>query len=70
MQRTSVESSSIASVGYDATQRVLEVEFRDSGDVYQYLDVPAAIHEALLSADSLGRFLNSSIKGVFGYRRA
>jgi hypothetical protein len=38
MQRTRVSSSSIVSIGYDASSQVLEVQFR-SGSVYQYSDV-------------------------------
>ena len=40
MKRVAVDSSSIASVGYDSKAYVLEIEFRNGG-VYRYLDVPA-----------------------------
>jgi hypothetical protein len=42
MQRVPVDSSSIASIGYAPEQQVLELEFRESREVYQYFDVPAA----------------------------
>jgi KTSC domain-containing protein len=35
MQRVPVESSSIASIGYAPQERVLELEFRQSGEIYQ-----------------------------------
>ena len=64
MKRLPVESSSLASVGYDATSRVLEVEFRH-GAVYRYRDVPPETSAALLSAESKGRFLNEEIRSLY-----
>lgn len=61
MHRLPVESSAIASVGYDARTRTLEVEFVGGG-VYRYLGVPPREHETLLRADSLGAYVNRSIK--------
>jgi KTSC domain-containing protein len=58
----------IASVGYDASTRVLEVQFR-SGSVYQYSDVPASVHRALMMASSHGSYLNRYVKGRFRYRQ-
>jgi hypothetical protein len=54
MQRAPVESSSIASIGYAPQERVLELEFRQSGEVYQYFDVPAEEYTAFLAAGSKG----------------
>ncbi len=62
MQRLPVDSSSIASIGYAPEQRVLELEFRQSGEVYQYFDVPAEDHTAFLAADSKGTYLNLHFK--------
>jgi hypothetical protein len=39
MNRISVNSSDLASVGYDPNTSMLEVAFR-SGGVYQYFNVP------------------------------
>jgi hypothetical protein len=66
MQRVPVESSSIASIGYAPQERVLELEFRQSGEVYQYFDVPAE-YVAFLTADSKGTYLNQQFKPR-GYR--
>jgi hypothetical protein len=68
MERQPVVSSNIGSIGYDPSSSVLEVEFR-SGMVYQYFDVPAHVHEALMSAPSHGEFLNANIKNVYRYTR-
>ena len=64
MRRKAVESSAIVSVGYDSKSKTLEIEF-PSGHVYQYLDVPASAHKALLNADSLGQFFNAGIKDCY-----
>ncbi len=37
MQRVPVDSSSIASIDYAPEQQVLELEFKESGEVYQIL---------------------------------
>ena len=70
MQRVSVDSSSIASIGYAPEQQVLELEFRQSGEVYQYFDVPTEEHAAFLAADSKGTYLNLQFKPrQYRYRR-
>ena len=69
MQRVSVESRSIATIGYDSEQRVLELEFRQTGQVYQYFDVPAEEYVAFLQAESKGTHMNQQFKPR-GYRYA
>jgi hypothetical protein len=68
VKRTPVSSSSIASVGYEAQARVLEVEFVH-GDVYRYQGVPASVVRAFLSAPSLGAYLNANIRDVYRFTR-
>lgn len=68
MQRVSVTSSNIASIGYDGTSLTLEIEFTD-GHVYQYFDVPEHVHVGLMQASSHGQFLNTAIKGRYRYAR-
>lgn len=51
MNRIPVDSSNIASIGYDAEDKTLEVEFNDGG-IYRYYDVPPSVHERLMSASS------------------
>lgn len=63
-----VESRTLAAVGYDAGCELLEVEFASQA-VYDYFGVPAAVHQALLSASSKGSFFNRNIRGRFPYRR-
>lgn len=64
MDRVPVESSTLASVGYDATNLMLELEFR-SGEVYQYSAVPHRFYRELLDAESKGSFFNRHIRPRF-----
>ena len=66
--RAPVESSSLASVGYDRAARVLEVEFRN-GAVYRYREVPASLHAELMRADSKGKYFSKRIRGRFAFER-
>jgi hypothetical protein len=68
VRRERLESSSLRSVGYDPSARVLEVEFLNGG-VYQYLDVKDDEFEEFQEADSKGRYLNTEIKPSHRYRR-
>jgi len=68
MQREPVESSTLASVGYDKTQFLLELEFR-SGELYQYAGPPDRIYRELMVAESKGRFFNQNIRDHFPYVR-
>jgi len=61
MERQSVESSNLASIGYDAENEVLEIEFNNGG-VYQYFDVPENVYEELMSASSHGQYFDRNIK--------
>jgi hypothetical protein len=68
MNRHPVSSTNIASVGYDAQSMTLEIEF-SSGTVYQYFDVPEAVHQEFMGSDSKGQFFASQIKGGYRYGR-
>jgi KTSC domain-containing protein len=68
MERQQVSSSNIRSIGYDATNETLEVEFH-SGGVYQYLNVPEPVYSELMSASSKGSYLNSQIKTRYQFRK-
>ena len=64
MDRDSVDSSMIASIGYDQTGTV-EVEFRSSGQVWQYYDVPEITYNEVRAAGSLGKAFNAMIKNHY-----
>jgi hypothetical protein len=64
MKRTRVRSSSIYAVGYDATERTLEIEFRP-GEIYQYYPVPADVYEDFMAAESKGKFFEREIRDSY-----
>lgn len=66
MQRTTVSSSNLASVGYDAAEQILEIEFH-SGGIYRYFGVPQRIYQSLMTASSHGSYFDQAIKKA-GYR--
>ncbi|NKF21536.1 KTSC domain-containing protein [Solimonas marina] len=68
MIRQPVTSSNLKSVGYDASAKVLEVEFTN-GSVYQYDGVPSETYSALLGAESIGKAFGTLIRGKFTHRR-
>ena len=79
MERTAVESSNVASVGYDSAQQILEIEFGANAtrapswkkeiSVYHYFDVPRSVYEELMAADSKGKYLHRMVKGIYSYER-
>ena len=70
MNRVSVKSSNLSSIGYDAPTGMLEVKFKHGG-VYQYFDVPATVFDSLLatheSGKSVGAHFDLHVKKA-GYR--
>lgn len=65
MNRDYVDSSMIASIGYDTSSGTVEVEFRSRGQVWQYYDVPEYLYNEVRAAGSLGKAFNAMIKGQF-----
>lgn len=61
-----MESSALRSVGYE--KRVLEIEYVQ-GQVYDYLDVPRPVYDALMTAQSKGRYVNAQVKTHYRYQR-
>ena len=61
-----VDSSNIASIGYDGEEMVLYVTF-NSGRTYWYSDVPYGVWEGFLSAPSMGKYFHQNIRNVYAY---
>ncbi len=69
MERISVKSSNINSIGYDETSKILEIEF-NSGWIYQYYEVPLEVYQKLMNAPSHGKYFHVYIKtGPYNYKR-
>jgi hypothetical protein len=63
---STVQSSVIREVEYDASAQVLYITFV-SGKTYAYDRVSADLHDALLAASSKGEFFNRHIRGHHPY---
>jgi hypothetical protein len=68
MERRSIGSSVLVSVGYDADDQILEVTFVN-GRVYRYEQVPELVHRRLLNARSAGEFFNTEIRDQYRSER-
>jgi KTSC domain len=68
MERVSVVSSNVASVGYDPERRILEVEFGNNTG-YWYRGVPFWRAYELVNASSVGGYLAANIKDRYPYER-
>ncbi len=61
MKRIPVDSSNLASVGYEESQQILEVEFTHGG-IYQYFSVSVSVYEGLMQASSHGQYFDQNVK--------
>lgn len=66
--RMPVQSTNVASVGYDAASSTLQVEFTNGG-LYEYRDVPAQVAEELAAAGSVGRYFATNIRHRYAGRK-
>jgi hypothetical protein len=64
MDRKRVSASNIRSVGYDAGQQVLEIEF-SSGSIVQYRGVSPEVHRRFVNSPSPGSFYQDQIDESF-----
>jgi hypothetical protein len=64
MQRQNVESSMIASVGFEPSTSTLEIEFKSNGAVWQYYEVPESVFNELIGG-SVGKYFHSNILGQY-----
>ena len=61
-------STSVNRVTYDPAQAVLFVEFHQ-GAGYNYYEVEEEVFLGLLDAESVGKYINSAVKGTYEYER-
>jgi hypothetical protein len=69
MKWTTLESKMLSAAAYDDSKQILYLRFRNTGEVYRYFEFTAADNQALLSAQSKGRFFRSHIRDHFRYER-
>lgn len=62
------KSSRILKMSYIESKKLLTVTF-NSGAIYEYYDVPMEVTDGIIQADSLGKYFDKNIKGIYNYRR-
>lgn len=75
--RQAVTSSQVAAIGYSATTKEMDVEYKPfknglPNSVYRYQNVPAELHAQIMDAESIGKAINSTVKKdkvAFPYRK-
>ncbi len=68
MERKKISASNIRSVGYDARNRMLEVEFSNGG-IYQYSGVSEEVHRRFMNSPSPGSYFPDIIEEDFPAKR-
>jgi len=64
MERQSVKSRILRSVGYDDNAKILEIEF-NTGLVYQYAGVPAKVYADLMHSGEIGKYFSEKVRPLF-----
>lgn len=65
---TTVTSTMLYAVGYDAATQTLDVIF-NTGGIYRYLHVPPTIYRDLLSAESVGQYMWRNVLRLYPFVR-
>lgn len=66
MNRKSVDSENIKSIGYNSLAKILEVQCLNG--IYHYFFVPDFIYQGIMTSDSKESFLENNIKGVYQHK--
>jgi hypothetical protein len=64
LERQSVKSRILRSVGYDDRTKILEIEFT-SGLVYQYSAVPPKVFADLMHSGEIGKYYSEKVRPKF-----
>jgi hypothetical protein len=64
LERQSVKSRILRSVGYDESTKILEIEFT-SGLVYQYSGVPPKVFADLIRSEEIGKYYSEKVRPKF-----
>lgn len=65
---TEVDSSNVEAVAYDEQTHIMCVKFTN-GSLYTYDYVPEEVYVDLVHAESVGKYLNQAVKGIYNYHR-
>ena len=69
MEREFVDSSMMTSIGYSVESATLEIEFKNTGEVWQYFNVSEEVYNGLKYSDSKGRYFHQHIKNQYSESR-
>jgi hypothetical protein len=69
MKREAVTSSVLRSIGYSTTKHILEVEFVEQKEIYQYHNVPDHIYHSLMASSSHGEYFNRYVKNQYAFTK-
>jgi hypothetical protein len=61
LERQSVKSAILRSVGYDEGKKILEIEFQN-GLVYQFSAVPTKVYVDLMHSGEIGRYFSEKVR--------
>jgi hypothetical protein len=64
LERLSVKSRILRSVGYDEIKKILEIEF-STGLVYQYSGVPPKVYKDFMHSDEMGKYFSEKVRPLF-----
>jgi hypothetical protein len=64
LERLPVKSRILRSVGYDASTKILEIEFQNSL-IYQFLDVPPKVYADLMQSGEIGKYFTDKVRTRF-----
>lgn len=68
MERKRLNASNLRAAGYDARNRVLEIEFANGG-INQYTGVSEEIYRRLMNSPSPGSYFHDQIEESFSAKR-
>ena len=64
VERQTVKSAILRSVGYDDSAKILEIEFH-TGLVYQYAGVPPKVYADLMHSGEIGKYFSEKVRPRF-----
>lgn len=62
MELKPVQSSNVASIGYDGSEKILYIKFKGSNKIYEHHGVPYEVFKELQASDSVGSYYARNIK--------
>lgn len=68
MERKKVSSSHVRTIGYDAREQILEIEYF-SGNVIQYSRVSSEIYRRLMASTTMKSYIEDNIQDNYTEKR-